>query len=280
MIRPTAAIALISLGTCLPAFAAGHGPVPPASFLKYHAGSVMELSQEVTISPLVRVRLARHFHVSQAAMSRYVGRNLVLSHLKKTGYYQVACVRPNGREYWVKSHLPAGTLIFASRATGQPILKLACGNPMVSSLPPGRQDVANDNARAAVPQVSQTASAFTQNAPLVTPALMTEPSAVSTVMVADALPSGLADIQAAPVVKTAGSFQFARLASVPALDDLGPVLVGAGALAALAGRGGHSGASPQGGPSPVPEAPSSVSLGAMLLMGGTLWLARRKRPAK
>ena len=282
MLRTTTAIALISLGTCLPALAAGHGSVPPASFLKYHVGSVPELSQEVTLSPLVRARLARHFHVSEAAMSRYVSRNLTLSHLKKSGYYQVACVRPNGREYWVKSHLSAGTLVFASRATGQPILKLACGNPMVSSLPAGREDVANNNGKMAAPQVSQTASALSQNAALVTPLLMTEPSTVSAVMVADALPSGVADIQAAPVVKTAGSFQFARLASVPALSDLGPALLGAGAIAALAGSGGHGGSSPAGGPgpSPVPETSSSVSFGALLLMGGTLLVIRRKRLAK
>ena len=143
MLRTTTALALISLGTCLPALAAGHGSVPPASFLKYHVGTVPELSQEVTLSPLVRARLAHHFHVSETAMSRYVSRNLTLSHLKKSGYYQVACVRPNGREYWVKSHLPAGTLVF-----GAPTLESLWvgGRPVVAG---GRLTEADEDALAA-----------------------------------------------------------------------------------------------------------------------------------
>ena len=133
--------------------AAGQTSVPPASFLNYHVSTVRELSQEVTLDPAVRGRLARHFHITPSQMTTYIRRNLVLTRLHTAGSYRVACVRRNGEEYWVESHLPAGTPVFASRVTGNPVLKLACGNPMVSSLPPGLQ-TAEDNGLTAPPQLA------------------------------------------------------------------------------------------------------------------------------
>ena len=274
MYRTISAIALTSLVSCLPAFAAGHGPVPPESFLQYSVGSVPELGKEVTISPLVRARLARHFHVSYAEIGRYVLHNLSLSTLQAAGVYRVACIRPDGHEYWIQSRLPAGTPVFTSRVTGQAVLKLACGNPMMSSLPPG-QDTMQDNSKLVSPQISQSRSATSYDAAFVTPTLMTETPLVNAALVpgTEALL-----IEQPPVVKTAGSLEFAGLVPSRALNDLGPALAAAAAIAVASSGGGHNGSHPST-PSPIPEAPSSVAFGAMLLIGGVGGLFRKRRLA-
>ena len=108
-------------------------PVPPASFINYHVDTVSQLSQQVAVNAVVRGRLARHFHLAQNDMVTYIQHNLVLSYLKAPGRYQVACVTPAGREYYVSQNLPKGTPVFALASTGQPILKRVCGNPLVSA---------------------------------------------------------------------------------------------------------------------------------------------------
>lgn len=132
------ALAGLALGAFAvrPAVADPFLSVPPASFLNYHVSTVGELSQQVALDPLVRARLARHFHRTEPDMAAYVRENLTLTRLPKAGVYRVACVTPSGREYSITERLAAGTPVFASTRTGKPILKLACGNPLVSSLPP------------------------------------------------------------------------------------------------------------------------------------------------
>jgi hypothetical protein len=112
-------------------------PVPPASFLNYHVSTARGLSEEVAQDVVVRARLARHFGMSGPAVCDYVRRNLVETTLtaSQAGRYRVACISPSGREYYVTERLNAGTPVFALAATGQPILRLACGNPLVAALP-------------------------------------------------------------------------------------------------------------------------------------------------
>lgn len=257
------------------ALAAGHSSVPPASFLNYHVSTVKELSQEVTLDPAVRGRLARHFHITPTQMTAYIRRNLVLTHLRKGGDYRVACVKRNGEEYWVESHLPAGTPVFASRVTGSPVLKLACGNPMVSSLPPGLQ-TAEDNALSVPPKLASLPPVPTLAA-TAQPSLMPDatpiPDVTNMAMIADAnmVPPVT---QVSPYIDT-----FTQAASHG--FNLGPALGGlAAAAAAVAINNRHGGSSsPQNVPA-VPESSTSVSLGIMLLIGsGVVIVRRRKRPS-
>ena len=256
----------------------GHSSVPPASFLNYHVSSVHELSQEVTLDPSVRARLANHFHITQAQITTYVRHNLVLTHLQKSGRYTVACVGHDGREYWVQSHLPKGTAVFASRATGNPVLKLACGNPMVSSLPPTIQ-TADDNGQTGPAQLAALPPpALDSTTPL--PGLVPEDLTPPDLLVA-ATDISPAVVQVSPSIESLipGSFLSAGGHSFNAI----PALLGA--LAVGVASSGHGGSSPQPGgivvPAPIPEASSSVSLGMMLLLGaGTLVVLRRKRAAK
>jgi len=284
MYRKLLMLSLIGLSAAVPAFAAGPMSVPPASFLDYHISTLSQLTQEVTVDPVVRTRLARHFHVSSAVMTGYINRNLTLTHLKTTGYYQVACVRPNGQEYWVRSYLLAGTPIFASRVTGQPVLKLACGNPMVSALPPGTSDKDTDiNGKMNPPQTAET-PAQSQMVATTMPALIPGNTVVDTTIASDSFaPDGMqSDIIASPVVKTAGSLQFANFFSPASLADFGPEIIGGGVLAALSGihHGNSFHASNISSPTPVPEASTSISLGLLLLGGAAFLMIRRKQAIK
>ncbi len=289
MPRTLAVFTLLGLAAVAPALAAPHGAVPPESFLNYHAATVQELTQEVSLDPAVRQRLAHHFHVTPKQMTTYVRRNLVLTHLKSAGTYRVACVRADGSEYWVHERLPAGTPIFASRATGKPILKLACGNPMVSALPPGVK-VSDNKALHTPPALALLPS--TLQLPEVPPLLASE-IAPQFAFTTDAL-------TVPPVVEVAGSLQ----SIVPVRGGGGfPLgfLAGIPVLAGLIGHGGGSGNSPftppvvpvnpiqpgppiipvlplPPGPSPVPETSTVASLGLLLGALGVVAL-RRKRPA-
>lgn len=256
-----------------------HTYVPPNSFLNYHVASVRELSQEVTLDPAVRARLANHFHISEAQITQYVRRNLVLTHLQKPGRYRVACVGRDGHEFWIESRLPRGTAVFASRATGQPILRLACGNPMVSALPPSLQ-TADDNGGTKPAQFAALdAPAPTDALPM--PGLMPGGDLPAPVLVAST------DV-APTTVEVAGSLQ--NLLPAAPLSGAGhafnalPAVLGAlaaGAVGIASTRHGdsNSNAAP---PPAVPESSTAVSLGAMLLLGaaGSLAFRRRRLSAK
>lgn len=109
--------------------------VPPASFLDYHIASVQQLSQEVSRDGVVRERLAHHFHLTEAATADFVRQDLGLTRLTTARRVRMYCVTPEGREYAVSTVLPANTPVFTLHATGEPILKLVCGNPLVAALP-------------------------------------------------------------------------------------------------------------------------------------------------
>ena len=251
-----------------------HTYVPPNSFLNYHVASVQELSQEVTLDPAVRARLANHFHISEAQITQYVRRNLVLTHLQKPGRYRVACVARDGREFWIESKLPRGTAVFASRTTGQPILRLACGNPMVSALPPGLQ-TADDNGNAKPAQFASLAAPVPVEATPM-PGLMPGGDLPAPVLVAstDVTPT---------TVEVGGSLQN-LLPTVP-LSGAGhafnalPAVLGALAAGAVGIAATHHGSSNSNvTPAPVPEASTSLSFGGMLLLGaGGLLVFRRNR---
>ena len=110
-------------------------PVPANSFLTQHVGSVSELSRQIASDPVVRRRLARHFHTSSPFLLRYLETNLVLKTLTNDWHGSVYCLAHDGHPYAVPVHLPVGTPVFALRATGQPALNFSSGDPLLASLP-------------------------------------------------------------------------------------------------------------------------------------------------
>ncbi len=274
-LNPTrlALLPLLALGAAVPAAAlpgGPHLPVPAESFLNYHVGTVRELSSEVSVDPQVRGRLAKHFHITPAQMTAYIQRNLVLRRLQKTGTYRVACIRRDGSEYWIESRLPAGTPVFASRVTGKPILKLACGNPMVSALPP----TAFPGKPLAAPKVASVPVTMA-DANLNTPPVLTGIDGTQTELIT---PS---DLSAPPVVRVSPSLQLLGGGGGSGLGSIFPALLGAGAAVAVFGQGGGgNNAGPSVGPLPaVPESSSVTSFGLLLVGGSLLLIVRRKAAA-
>lgn len=193
-------------------------PVPPASFINYHVDTVHQLSEQIAYDAVVRGRLARHFHLSGPQMVTYVQKNLVLSYLKTAKTYRVACVTPSGHEYYVAQRLPKSTPVFALASTGQPILKRACGNPLVSSLPAATPKHLNQTAQHAVQHKGQPALAET-------PAVETAPTDI----VASSTVPGDTTLTAVPGLADS------------TVGDLGPFTRVAGSLASIGGGGGGFG---------------------------------------
>jgi hypothetical protein len=130
---------LLISGVCLGAISAQADPglitVPPNSFLTQHVDTVSQLSRQIASDPVVRLRFAKHFHLSSPAVQRYLQKNLVLKTLPTEAHISVYCLSPDGHEYVINTIFPVGTHVFASRMTGKPVLKFASGNPLVASLP-------------------------------------------------------------------------------------------------------------------------------------------------
>ena len=271
-------VAGLLVGT--PGFANTSRSVPPESFIDYHVSTVNELAREITIDPVVCKRLAQHFHITSTQMVSYARQNLVLRQLGSPGIYSVACVRPNGNEYWVQAHLTAETQVFASRATGQPVLKAACGNPMISALPAVLGKTAF-NEKVSPPQL---APASIQEQMAAMPSLALVPD--DAVLPDDIVTS---DLEVPPVVKVAGSFE-SFVSAVKPISAVGsgsgfnflPALAGIGAAVGLLHGSSHSTDTvppvtlpPVITPGSVPETSTAVSLGLLLLAGGLL--ARNSR---
>ncbi len=263
-----AALAPVSASPLRPA---GHLPVPLESFLNYHAGSVRELSQEVSVDPVVRRRLARHFHVTPAQMTTYISQNLVLRHLQKAGTYRVACVRADGSEYYVESRLPAGTPVFVSRTTGQPILKLACGNPMVSALPP----TLFPNKPVAPPRLAALPTTLTDSNLAGVPALTALDGTAPDLLAAS-------DLSAPAVVRVSPSLQLLGGGGGSGLSGIFPALLGVGAAVGVFGNGnGGSNGTPAGPANPaVPESSTATSMGLLFVGGSLVFILRRKTRAR
>lgn len=244
-----------SLGLVRAAAADPFLPVPPASFINYHVDTVHQLSEQVAYDAVVRGRLARHFHLSGPAMVTYVQKNLALSYLKTAGTYRVACVTPSGHEYYMTQRLPKGTPVFALASTGQPILKRACGNPLVSSLPAAVPKRLNQTAARVVKHPGQLADA---------PATAQAPSDI----IADSTVPGDTTLTAVPGLADGNVGDLGPFTRVsPSLASLGGGGSGFGLpLAGLAALGAaglfgthHGGSSSSSSPvTPVPVTPTPV----------------------
>jgi hypothetical protein len=243
-------------GVALPAnaFPITHS-VPPESFLDYHVDTVPQLSFEVAYDPAVRARLAHHFHLSGPAMCAYVQKNLILQHLSKPLKTRVYCVRRDGHEFYVMMTLKAGTPVFALRRTGKPILRLACGNPLVPVLPPMPKKAA------VLPPHAVTTRVAGAHLLQIIPAVATAPSP-------------LAALPIASIISTTGEGEvFFTAAGSSAGSLLGWVPLAGGTLALLSQNGGkpvntptpdildtQPPTTPNGAPQPVPEPAPAIAL--------------------
>ncbi len=236
--KAVSALLVCALMPHTPAAADPFLPVPPASFLNYHVDTVPQLTQEVAFDPIVRARLARHFHMTDAALVAYIHDNLALSHLARGGRYKVACLTPSGRDYWITLPLAAGTPVFALKTTGKPILRLVCGNPLVSLLPPVAKPIALKPA--ALTKLPATTAVSPEAAGLPAPTSFAAPASLT----------GSPESALGPIVRVAGSSQAIGHGGVGFLPFIG-ALVGVGAISH--GGGSHHGGGTPSGPTPSPK---------------------------
>jgi hypothetical protein len=124
----------------LPAVAASREGCGPDSFLQYRARSVDDFLADFDRDPVLRQRLAKHFHVSEAELSSYLHKNLRVVTIQESGWVTVYGVNRNGRIYKARDYLHQGTKAFGL-PDGTPIMKLACANPLITELPPVKQVV-------------------------------------------------------------------------------------------------------------------------------------------
>jgi len=126
---------LCLLMVALPASGAAKERTGPDSFLPWRAYTVDDLVAQVEKDDVVRQRLAKHFHVSQAELVSYLRDNVKVVTFSESGWKPVYGVDRTGRIYRARDYFHRGGKVFGT-ADGQPVLKYACGNPLVTALPP------------------------------------------------------------------------------------------------------------------------------------------------
>ena len=258
--------------------------LPPDSFIDQHVASMSQMSQQVTLDPVVRRRLARHFHTSGPAVARYIQNNLVLKKTTTAQRYQVYCISRTGQEYTVNSRLPIGTPVFVMRSTGKPILKLACGNPMVAELPPIKTKIEayTSPELASLPKTAPAAipSTLAPNGPVLV-AMNSGPGVIIMPVTQKISPFAPASL-----IARSGKFPIGLLAGIPIIAGIashgggntpaGTTGTGTGTGTTGTGTGttGTGGTNTGGGSTPVPEpsTPAAFAVGAAVL--GYLLLAR------
>ncbi len=129
------ALTMLALLAATPVFAALKERTGPDSFLHWRAYTVAQLVEEVQSDAVARQRLAKHFHVSQADLVSYLRENVTLVYYTDSGWKPVYGVNRIGHIYRTKGYFKKGGKAFGS-PDGTPILKYACGNPLITSLPP------------------------------------------------------------------------------------------------------------------------------------------------
>ena len=260
--------------------------VPPQSFLATRVQTVNQMIAQIQANPAVRARYCKLFHVSSAQLVPYMRKNVVESYVPATKTYSVWCANKQGHLYTVNQKFQAGTRVFALR-NGTPVMKWACGNPLVSALP---MPPAAPNTIAKAPTVpfervapmtETIASEITPPAPV--ESVVTTPSETPTV-VPSAMVAGSSEI-IVPNASAKGFIPWIPIAGAAALvsTSLGgssnsstPVTFGTGGGGTVINNGGGG----TGGPSGiVPEpAPLVALLIGLLPIAMLAVYARRVAP--
>lgn len=113
----------------------------PDSFLQWRANTVETLVEQVQNDSVLRQRLAKHFHVSQAELVSYLRDNLRVITFSSSGWRPVYGVTRSGRIYRSRDYFRKGGKVFGL-ADGTPVLKYACANPLTTELPAVAKKVA------------------------------------------------------------------------------------------------------------------------------------------
>lgn len=111
-----------------------HRPAPPLSYLKENSYSLEDLIRQVESDRQLQLRYANHFHITPEQVIPYFREHLVESYVPKTQRFTVWMKRKDGSTFWRYQTFHAGERVLALK-NGMPVLKWACGNPLMTKLP-------------------------------------------------------------------------------------------------------------------------------------------------
>jgi hypothetical protein len=252
-------------------------PVPPDSFLRFRVDTVQQMINQIKADPAVRHRYSQLFNVPSSKLVAYIQKNVVESYVPATKTYRVWCVAKNGKLFAINARFVAGTRVFALR-NGTPVMKWACGNPVISALP------APPETPLKVAKAPTSPTEKVANYTDVIPTEMVAPAPVETVATATA-----SDVESVvPQTMVASSNEYIGTVPAQAAGGVVPWIPLAGAAGLVTGSIGGSAASRivalgggfgggggiGGGIAPEP-APAVTLLFGLLPLAGLVALARR-----
>lgn len=130
---PLIIVAMISMVVCA-ADCEAAARSRSGAFITGRADSVAGLVKQISTSPIIGERYARHFGVSQDKLVQYLTTNVKIVSLdkpmKSTTYY----LTPSGRVVAKFRTFPKGSKMFVT-SDGRALLDASCGNPLVKFLP-------------------------------------------------------------------------------------------------------------------------------------------------
>lgn len=127
-------LALVSITPCLAKSVSGRRNTGPDSFLTRKVYTTKEFLAEYQQDPVLRQRLAKHFHMPEAQLTQYFREELREVTFQRSGWLGTYGVNQNGRIYPVRTYVRKGTKALGL-ADGTPLFKLPCGNPFRPVLP-------------------------------------------------------------------------------------------------------------------------------------------------
>ncbi len=130
-----AAVLGLSLALAGPALAKPRAACGPDSFLKHKAYTTQEFMEAYNNDAVLRKRLAKHFHMPEAQLTKYLRSELREVAFQNSGWMGTYGVRQDGKIYPVRTYVRKGTKALGL-ADGTPLFKLPCGNPFRPALPP------------------------------------------------------------------------------------------------------------------------------------------------
>jgi hypothetical protein len=242
-----------------------HRPAGPDAFLNYQVSSTSELVAELQAKPGLRRRYARHFGVSESRVIEFVKNALVPYRLPASRTVLAYGVNRSGAIYAVRTRLPKGTRVWATRS-GEPVLKWLCANPLTRVLPGTRLASGPRPSRLPVagraPTLAPLAPFTAEIVPPEIPPVLAPPPVSFTLIPPPVVP----EVLPPPVTPTAAGRPNAAFL-LPLGLALGFALPGSSTGSA----GGNV------NPPPIPELSTMVSLGAFLCLAG-LGLVQNRRP--
>jgi len=210
---------------------------PPLSYLNENSYSLNAVINQIRGNRKLLLRYANHFHIPPEQVIPYFRQNLVESYIPKTGRYQVWMKRPDGSTYSRYQTFHAGERVLALK-NGQPVLKWACGNPLITQLPTIEKRKVVERTKQVLPNIQKRTRYYNVETPFETPTKLAAlppvydapSSAMSHLVTREVVPSASRRFPAAALLP----FMFHNPPDVPKIPEPATVTL---ALVGAAGAG-------------------------------------------